>query len=505
MPDRGASGTNRAAIFAGGKLLAVLALAGTGACGPGGSAPGSDASGVRLIWEPPPARASDRSPPEIANYRIWWSRGAPFSRGTSRWILVGPRTDWVLTDLSPGPYSAAVSAIDRNGREGPLSPEARFEIRSKSSHARGWIGLVLAGLGMTAGGATSASAGAPYPPSPVISGVTWDYPGLTRLAPGSDLWPVTWATDDNVYTSWGDGGGFGGTDSDGRVSLGVGRIQGSPPSITGVNIYGGKNALVPSTIDGKATGILSVGGVLYMPVVDNSTWIRLKMGRSTDLGRTWTFNSATGWDFAEPDGAFSDATLLNFGKDYAGARDGYVYAYSADDRARDVDGVTLTDISMFRAPVAHIMDRSYYEYWAGTSGSGQPVWTSNITLRKPVFVDPNGVGWGTRVMYDPILRRYLLTAWHNQSGGWGIFDAPEPWGPWSTVAYYEGWIDSTFKFGFGLNQKWMSADGLTFYMAFSGTGVYDSFNLIRGTFALAGTPDVTGPSAPSSLRAVAIP
>ena len=73
------------------------------------------------------------------------------------------------------------------------------------------------------------------------------------------------------------------------------------------------------------------------------------------------------------------------------------------------------------------------------------------------------------------------------------------------MAYYEGWIDSTFKFGFDLNQKWMSADGLTLYMVFSGTGVYDSFNLIRGTFTLAGTPDVTGPSAPSSLRAISVP
>ena len=49
---------DRPTIHSGAKLLAVLALAGTGACGPGGSAPGTDASSVRLIWEPPPARAS---------------------------------------------------------------------------------------------------------------------------------------------------------------------------------------------------------------------------------------------------------------------------------------------------------------------------------------------------------------------------------------------------------------------------------------------------------------
>ena len=48
----------------------------------------------------------------------------------------------------------------------------------------------------------------PYPPSPVIEDVTWDIGNMLRLAPGSDLWPVTWGPDNNIYISWGDGGGF---------------------------------------------------------------------------------------------------------------------------------------------------------------------------------------------------------------------------------------------------------------------------------------------------------
>jgi hypothetical protein len=100
----------------------------------------------------------------------------------------------------------------------------------------------------------------------------------------------------------------------------------------------------------------------------------------------------------------------------------------------------------------------------GVDGSGRPRWTPDITKRQTVFHDPNGVGWGVRVTYSPGLGRYLLTAWHNNAGGWGIFDAPEPWGPWSTVAYYDCWIDSAFM-----------------YMIFSGTDVYDSFNVIKAT------------------------
>ncbi len=58
----------------------------------------------------------------------------------------------------------------------------------------------------------------PYPASSMIQDIAWDFGNTVRLAPGSDLWPVTWASDGHVYTSWGDGGGFGGTNSDGRVT-----------------------------------------------------------------------------------------------------------------------------------------------------------------------------------------------------------------------------------------------------------------------------------------------
>src|SRR5262245_3667829 len=76
---------------------------------------------------------------------------------------------------------------------------------------------------------TSVRSVAPYPPSNIISGLQWDWSTHRKLAPGSDLWPVTWASDGNLYAAWGDGGGFGGTDSDGRVSMGFARLEGSPP------------------------------------------------------------------------------------------------------------------------------------------------------------------------------------------------------------------------------------------------------------------------------------
>ena len=75
--------------------------------------------------------------------------------------------------------------------------------------------------------------------SPVITGVTFDETSHRRDAQGSDNWPLTWSSDGNQYAIWGDGGGFGGTENEGRASLGVARIEGDGHNYRGVNRFGG--------------------------------------------------------------------------------------------------------------------------------------------------------------------------------------------------------------------------------------------------------------------------
>jgi hypothetical protein len=135
-----------------------------------------------------------------------------------------------------------------------------------------------------------------------------------------------------------------------------------------------------------------------------------------------------------------------------------------------------------------MMDRNQWQFFSGLNSSGSPTWSSNISDRQPVFTDAvNGTGWGVSVIYHPILHRYLLTTrpvgdFTNSS--WGLFDAPEPWGPWTTVTYLDSFRDSTWKFTYEFNQKWMSANDLALWMVFSGVEVYDSFNVIKATLAL---------------------
>ena len=91
--------------------------------------------------------------------------------------------------------------------------------------------------------------------------------------------------------------------------------------------------------------------------------------------------------------------------------------------------------------------------------------------------------------------RFTDTSFHTGPGQLGVFDAPQPWGPWTTVAYYEDWGRMGTE-GHGLNcdfpQKWMSDDGRSMWCVFSvyGTGgqqgikAHDSFNLVKVSLTL---------------------
>ncbi len=339
----------------------------------------------------------------------------------------------------------------------------------------------------------------PYPPSDVITGVDFQTDTHDRRAPGSDNWPITWADDDHQYTPWGDGGGFGGTNSDGRVSLGVARVEGSAASHTGINVWGGKDPENPATFEGKSYGIISIAGDLYMWVSPGSgaTGYREQtLYRSTDHAASWT---AASWSFVQAEDLVFP-TILQFGKDYAGARDSYVYHYAIRlQSAADLQIQTPGEIDLMRVPADQLMQRDAYEFFAGLDGDDSPTWTTDIGQRQPVFEDENGVGWNVSVSYNAGIGRYILCTEHSASfeGNLGIFDAPEPWGPWTTVGYYQNWQSLGANFFWNFSNKWLSADGRSFTMIFTGIGDNDSWNTLDGSFQVATPePPVAGPIEP---------
>ena len=329
----------------------------------------------------------------------------------------------------------------------------------------------------------------PYPPSPVITGVRWaSVDSVVRRAPGSDNWPLTWADDGHLYTAYGDGNGFE-PKVPGKLSLGFARIVGGPDHFTGINI---RSATGEQTGDGprgrKASGMLMVEGVLYM-------WVRNADGAGHGSRLAWSKDHARTWQWA--DWEFTELgypCFLNFGRNYDGARDEYVYTYSPDTPSayREADAVVLA-----RVPRGRIADRGAYEFFETMSNQGEPIWTEDIARRGPAFTFRGGCN-RMAVTFNRPLGRYLMTMRSRARAGgrnqFSIYDAPEPWGPWTTVYYTEEWEGQRLvsgSAGWGeaqhLPAKWISEDGLTLYLVFSGD---DSFSVRRVDLVSSGTVEL---------------
>jgi hypothetical protein len=167
--------------------------------------------------------------------------------------------------------------------------------------------------------------------------------------------------------------------------------------------------------------------------------------------------------------AFGSPAFLNFGRNYAGARDAFVYTYSQNGPSayESDNGIILA-----RAPKDRIRDRSSWEFFERLDGGGRPVWTADIARRGAVFHYPANCQ-RVDAVYNAGMGRYLLAVGYDHAGGWGLFDAPEPWGPWTTVLHRQWDVAGTH--GYRLPAKWISSDGLTMTLVFSGVKPNDAF------------------------------
>lgn len=317
---------------------------------------------------------------------------------------------------------------------------------------------------------------APYPPSKVIRGIQWEE-AVLRLAPGSDNWPMTWAEDDALYAAYGDGRGFEPFVRE-KLSMGLAKVAGTPPRIQGQNIV---SATFDSQGDGalgrKASGILCVDGVLWA-VARNAT--NAQLGWSKDHGATWQWAD---WRFAT---SFGCPTFLNFGQNYQGARDHYVYLYSPDS---DSAYVPADRFVLARVPKHGIANRSAWEFFVQADGKTVR-WSKSIEERGAVFVNP-GNCYRIGVTYHEGLKRYLWVQVLPQSrhpqgprfqGGFGIYEAPEPWGPWSTVFHTVDWDMGPGETA-SFPSKWFEAGGRTAHLVFSGN---DAFSVRKARLELVG-------------------
>lgn len=386
------------------------------------------------------------------------------------------------------------------------------------------LGALLAGW-LLAGNASAAS---PYGSSTILGGISWDLSTKTRYAHGSDIWDLGWASDDKVYGAWGDGNGFA---FPAKHQIGIGSFTGTTPtSLTGADVYGGSapaaSCLSLSSVGGKPHGLITFpSSVMYLFHLSQDHCTTSYLAKSTNNGTSWTDHvSSLSW----PDGnGFSPGSILQYGKAQAGAlapdsgTTPYLYIYGG--KTTDAAGSGKQYLArVLASPSNSIETIGNWSYYSGTDASGNPTWASSSSSAVPVWTDPDHAQT-IEVTFDRAIGRYIAYNDHGTVCGGapcerqvGLFDAPSPWGPWTTFDYEENFdntgcgtncLGDNEAVGWSMAQKYFGSDGLTIWPGYSsvdwgGTNLYDSENFIKGTISMASGTTVKGISTSTGTPAV---
>ncbi len=322
------------------------------------------------------------------------------------------------------------------------------------------------------------------PRSPVLRGIKWlgqvvPYPEPDKRG---DTFPVTWAEDDNIYTSAGDP-----IWPDKGSGLDVERLIGNAPNfrlerVNPMRDYSGSGGCGP-----KPTGFISANGKLYLAFQNmtgrsdlprNEADIMATYGHgydaqiveSSDYGKTWNPDLRAIQKPMFPGRIFGSPAFLNFGKDNAGARDNFVYAVSGEGWDNG------THLRLGRTLATEIMKPESWQWVAGVGPGGLPLWSKDLKSAVPILTHPGYLGC-VDMVYLRGISRYLLLSWHHKvksnpdtGSELIVYDSPEPWGPFTLVHHEDPWETSELNpYNPRLPLKWFDHKRMEGWMLFSGS------------------------------------
>lgn len=323
------------------------------------------------------------------------------------------------------------------------------------------------------------------PRSTRILGLDWvgeriSYPDA---AVKGDSFPMTWAGDDEIYTSAGDP--LWGETNDG---LDVEKFSGGPTDyviskVNHMNDYRGWGGNGP-----KPTGMICVDGILYLAFQNlrrmQPAPFSMRSQHGSDAHIIYADSNVSGcwgvnqWTPALPNitepmfpgHKFGGPAFINFGKNNANARDGYVYAVSTDQWDNG------SNLRLGRVPADRIVRREAWEWVCAFSPSGEPAWHHDLDESVPVLSLHRWLGT-PEMVYLAGIKRYLLLTWRLHSDFSGddgtdliVMESPEPWGPFSLVHAEEHWEGKALNpYCPRVPLKWLDADGAGGWLQFSGS------------------------------------
>lgn len=319
------------------------------------------------------------------------------------------------------------------------------------------------------------------PPSKVIKGLKWLGEQISYPEPDvkGDSFPMTWADNDEIYTSAGDpnwGESFSGLD--------VEKISGGPTDykITKVNPM---NDYLGWGGDGpKPTGMICVNGIIYLAIQNvrrlqrpphslasqHASDAHILSSPSTSGYGQWTPAFANIGTPMFPGYKFGGPVFINFGQNNANARDSYVYAVSGDQWDNG------SNLRLGRVPADSITVKETWEWVCAFSPSGEPVWSHDLNDSIPILSLHRWLS-APDMVYLAGIKRYLLLTWRLQKDfspfdgtSLIVLESPEPWGPFSLVHYEEYWEHKEFTpYCPKIPLKWIESDGVSGWLQFSGS------------------------------------
>jgi len=318
------------------------------------------------------------------------------------------------------------------------------------------------------------------PKSTFFKGFEWtgERIGYPDRAIKGDTYPQTWAADGEIYASSGDP--HWGESSDG---LDTEVFSGMAPDFKitkfrHMNDYKGWGGGGP-----KPSGMISVKGVLYLAFQNLKSLTTPPQSLQSQPGADaqivyYKPNSQLEWiptlaNIKEPmfpGYKFGGPAFVQHGKDNADARDEYVYAISTDQWDNG------SNLRLGRVHQDFIPEAGKWEWVKAFDADGSPVWGGKLEDAISVLSIHRHLGL-PEMVYLASVDRYLLLSWRLRKDFSAvdgtdlfIFDAPNPWGPFTLVHSEELWQGKAFTpYCPRVPLKWFDQDKLEGWMLFSGS------------------------------------
>lgn len=292
----------------------------------------------------------------------------------------------------------------------------------------------------------------------VIKSINVSFP-IETFESNGDLWLSTWADDDSVFVSWGDGFGINLGQKPPYSHHGLMKIRGNLPNVN-AEVVKRFMPLSDEINNSKPSSLLFYDKRLYVAI--HSPLVKPDMGfiaYSDDYGKTFNYDMNSPWT-KEKNSKFISLMFINMGKNYELNTDGYVYAFGIGSEVSWNGPVYLARVLKNK-----IINYSDWTYFSGFSQNSEVKWSNNQFDAVPLNNLTTKHLFSS--IYHPGIKRYIILMASDISGE--LYDAPNQWGPWEFAGtWFQGvnseWVTSYMP---GIIAKDTSNN--SFYFAVAGT------------------------------------